>query len=156
MTVWTDKAQQSQQLYTRVSRRKKKDITLMHPHVSKAQSLMVDFHGQLNTYSAGKESSNLTRCKKFFTDLQLCHASYSLYTALQHKGEPCSFLESNSYLQLSGVKLSFPRCKTWIKSIAITILLELSQSISKLESKQIAIKDKTYLIQTHKKFLWSS
>lgn len=90
--------------------KKKKDITLMHPRF---QSLMVDFRGQLNTYSAGKESSNLTRCKRFSTDLQLCCASYSLYTALQHKGEPCSFLESNSYLQLSGVKIKVSQSITF-------------------------------------------
>lgn len=77
------------------------------------QSLMVDFQGQLNTYSAGKESSNLTRCKRFSTDLQLCCASYSLYTALQPKGEPCSFLESNSYLQLSGVKIKVSQSITF-------------------------------------------
>lgn len=56
-------------------------------HVSKAWSLAVDFHGQLNSYFAGKGSSDLTRCKRFSTDLQLFYASYSLCISLQHKGE---------------------------------------------------------------------
>lgn len=62
-------------------------------HVSKAWSLAVDFHGQLNSYSAGKGSSDLTRCKRFSTDLQLFYASYSLCISVQHKGESCSFLQ---------------------------------------------------------------
>lgn len=53
------------------------------------------------THFAGKGSSNLTSSKRFSLDLQLVYASHNLYISLQHKGEPCSFLENNSHLQLS-------------------------------------------------------
>lgn len=104
-------------------------------HVSKAWSLAVGFHGQLNSYSAGKGSSDLTRCKRFSTDLQLFYASYSLCISLQHKGESCSFLENISYLQPSDIKIVSQGIISSL-CVAITILLELPQSISKLESKE--------------------